>query len=119
MSAAIYTCGTARLDGCPGRLDLCFSPGFMFDAVIQRWSTATEDPEDWPIGTSTRIQFIRGTGTTITFGGTIDGPYLRFQLTGTQTADIPRAAAVIIAVNYGSGDPTQWRSLLRGRMQSC
>lgn len=88
----------------------------MFDGSIQLKNKTTGVPEDWPVGTATRLWFSWGTGTELIIDGTVDGSWLRFHMTGAETELVPRGALVRIEINY-SGDPDGWIIWREGRPQ--
>jgi hypothetical protein len=107
------TCGIVELGDCPGRVRVCLTPGRLFDANVQLKNARTRQPEDWPAGMLTRLEFSWGTGTALYIPGTIDGSWLRFSMTSDETEQVPRGSRTRVELNY-TGDPDDWRTWLEG-----
>lgn len=113
------TCGTVRADGCPGRLVICLSPGYVFDWTYTQRNPETGSPQDWPAGSSARIRFSWGTGTELIIPAIILGAELTVFMTGAETEQVPRNALATIDLNYDGGDPDLWRPWRQGRVSPC
>lgn len=118
-SPVTCTCGVVHADGCPGMLTLCLVPGFVFDWTWKLTSRLTGYPQDWPVGTTSRMRFSWGTGTELIIPNEIDGPYIRVHMTSEETELVPRSAMVAIDLNFDSGDPELWRPWRAGRVSAC
>lgn len=118
-SPATCICGTVHLNGCPGRLDICLVPGYLFDETYTNRNPKTGAVEDWPAGTTARIRFSWGTGTGLTIPAVIMGADLTVFLTSAETEQIPRGALATIDLNYDAGDPDMWRPWRQGRISRC
>lgn len=105
--------GVTQLGDTPGTVRLSLTPGRAFDGAVQLRHKDTGVPTDWPAGTQTRLWFSWGTGTGRAVPGVFDGSWLRFSMTGTATAQIPRGYKVAVELNYGT-DPDGWRVWLVG-----
>lgn len=113
------TCGTVHIGPCKGALSICISPGYIFDGVIQLTNRLNGQPMDWPDGTTTRMRISWGTGAELIIDGVVDGSYLRFEMTGEETEQVPRNPQVTIDLNYDAGDPLRWRPWREGRASEC
>lgn len=118
-SPAPCNCGTVVMNGCPGHIDLCVVPGFVFDGSVQLLNRLTRLPMDWPDGTETRIRFSWGTGTELIIAGTVEDSYLHFHMDPDETEQLPRHTRATIDVNYDAGDPDLWRPWRTGRISGC
>lgn len=107
------------MSSCPAPLHVCLSPGYVFEGEVQQISKTTGAPMDWPVGTQTRLRITWGTGTEMLIPGTVDGSYLRFEMTGAETEQVPRGAVATIDVNYDAGDPDMWRPWRAGPISAC
>lgn len=117
-SPIVCACGTVHVGSCAGSMDICIDTGFVWDGSVQL-TDRRGNALDWPVGTSTRIRFSWGTGTELVIAGTVDGPYLRFHMSGAQTEQLPRGTLAVIDVNYDGGDPDMWRPWRKGRICGC
>lgn len=117
---AACSCGTVQMNACAGHLDICLTPGYVFDGTVQLRNRLTKLPMDWPDGTSTRMRFSWGTGTELIIGGSVGGSYLRFHMGPDETEQLPRGTMAYIDVNYDVGDdPDMWLPWRKGRLSGC
>lgn len=114
-------CGGAvvRMSSCPGPMSICMSPGYVFEGEVQQINRLNGLAQDWPVGTTTRLRISWGTGTEMIVPGVVAGSYLRFEMTGAETEQIPRGALATIDVNYDAGDPDLWRPWRAGNITPC
>ena len=113
------TCHTVQANGCPGRLVICLSQGYVFDWTYTNRDRQTGLPQDWPDGTSARIRFSWGTGTELIIPAVVIGAELTVFMTGAETEQIPRGARATIDLNYDGGDPDMWRPWRQGHISRC
>lgn len=111
-SPATCYCGTVHANGCPGRLAICFTPGYLFE-----WEYT--NPQGWPDGTTARIRFSWGTGTELIIPAVIIGAVLTVFMSGAETEQVPRGSLATIDLNYDSGDPDMWRPWRQGHVSRC
>lgn len=102
------------MDGCPGVLRICLTPGYVFDGSV-RLQDNRGNPLNWPVGTTTRMRFSWGTGTELTITGTVDNELLVFHMEPDETEQLPRGTVATIDLNY-DGDPNHWRPWRTGRI---
>lgn len=118
-SPATCGCGTVHANGCPGRLAICFVPGYLFEWEYTNRNPQTGAVEEWPEGTTARIRFSWGTGTELVIPAVVIGAELTVFMTGAETEQIPRGSLATIDLNYDAGDPDMWRPWRQGHVSRC
>lgn len=104
-------CRTAVLGVCAGRVRACLTPGAAFHAAVEHREDGA--PAPWPANTQAELRFTWATGGEVSFPATVDGPWLRWELTPAQTRLVPRGARPSVWLDY-SGDGSMFFPWLVG-----
>lgn len=96
---------------------MCLIPGRAFSGEVQFLNEITRLPQPWPPGTETQLWFSWGTGAVSTVPGTVDGSFLEFSMTSSETELIPRGSLARVEVRYGPGE--EWIVWREGRVPAC